>query len=292
MTTQSPSPFALDPYAAPFGTFEPSAFLMAVRRNVIGAPGPYFFRRWLYKLFSHFTKGTNAPYDIEYLGSKFRIFIDENPQDKWVFRRGHHPEEEEFGIFDLYSNTNEMLFVDIGGNNGYFSVFGHTRLPQDARILAFEPHPRTYRKLLMNIAFNNANRVEPINVALGPEETVMTLRGDGTNNDGCYSLAHDSGKGIDVSVFPLHQALAERGVHKVDLLKIDVEGFEDRILGPFFQHAPTSLWPGRVIIETIHHTSGWEEDCIAMLKANGYEIENETRDNAWLVRNERGCAAT
>jgi hypothetical protein len=62
-----------------------------------------------------------------------------------------------------------------------------------------------------------------------------------------------------------------------------VGGFDIRLLS----HKETML-PCQDILTS----PGWEEDCIAMLKANGYEIENETRDNAWLVRNERGCAAT
>jgi hypothetical protein len=39
------------------------------------------------------------------------------------------------------------------------------------------------------------------------------------------------------------------GESAVDALKIDVEGFEDRVLTGFFAEAPQALWPRAVVIE-------------------------------------------
>ncbi|MGO9986260.1 MAG: hypothetical protein ACLPIX_18885 [Rhodomicrobium sp.] len=38
-------------------------------------------------------------------------------------------------------------------------------------------------------------------------------------------------------------AMAAEGVTRIDLLKIDIEGFEDRASMPFFRKTEGSLWP-------------------------------------------------
>lgn len=249
---------------------------------MINAPGPYFLKRWLYKIFTHFTKKRGLIIDTEYLGGKFRLFIDENGQDRWVFRRGYHPEHEEFSIFEKHANTG-CVFVDIGANNGYFAVLSAIRLGPDARVLSFEPHSRTFEKLKMNLAFNEIETVEPINCALGPSDSVMKPRVSNVA-DGCNTLAGGEGDGIDVKVTPLTSALTARSIDRIDILKIDVEGFEDEVLFPFFEAAPNTLWPTRIIIEKTNKESIWRRDCFELLAQCEYVVTHETLDNAWLSR--------
>lgn len=272
----------LDPSASPFGSFAPPARLMRLRALAINPHAPNFVRRQLRKVLAHLSKKRGIVLDMDYLGRHFRLYLDENGQDRWVFRRGRHPEEDELKLFDRFAGR-DWVFLDIGANNGYFAVMAGTRLGAGAKILSFEPHPTTFRKLLAALSFNNVRSVEPINTALGPEDAVMTLRvADAA--DGCNTLVGGSGAGVDVQVTPLASVLAARGIEKVDLLKIDVEGFEDQVLAPFFAAAPDSLWPDRVIIERTNRDRSWREDCFALLAARGYRIVNETMDNAWLVR--------
>ena len=47
----------------------------------------------------------------------------------------------------------------------------------------------------------------------------------------------------------LQRILADAAVDHVDALKIDIEGFEDRVLTPFFKDAPQGLWPRAIVIE-------------------------------------------
>lgn len=273
----------LDPVAAPFGAFSPSEQLQAARRIAIAGKGPTFVQRWLYKTFSHFTKKRGLIVDLEYLEARFRLFVDENGQDRWVFRRGHHPEEEELLGFADYAGR-DIVFLDIGANNGYFAVSAGKRISAGSRILSFEPHPRTFRKLQMHLAFNEIRQVEPLNLALGPEETTMTLHAS-SSADGCNSLV-GGGPGVPVPVRPLVDVLRERSIERVDLLKIDVEGFEDQVLFPFFENAPQSLWPQKVIIEKTNQATSWRRDCIALMTERGYRISKQTMDNAWLSRAE------
>ena len=51
------------------------------------------------------------------------------------------------------------------------------------------------------------------------------------------------GRGVVVRCRPLLAVVTEAGLAGIDALKIDVEGFEDKVLVPFFRDAPPSLWP-------------------------------------------------
>jgi len=81
----------------------------------------------------------------------------------------------------------------------------------------------------------------------------------------------------------LQRILHQAGVSRVDTLKIDVEGFEDRVLTGFFREAPASLWPHAVVIEHLSKNE-WLDDCIADMRARGYAETGKTRSNTLLVR--------
>ena len=81
----------------------------------------------------------------------------------------------------------------------------------------------------------------------------------------------------------LQRILGDAGVDHVDALKIDVEGFEDRVLTGFFRDAPQALWPRAVVIEHLSRDE-WQDDCIADMLARGYAETGKTRSNTLLLR--------
>ena len=91
-----------------------------------------------------------------------------------------------------------------------------------------------------------------------------------------------AGNAFRVPALRLQRILDEAGVSQVDALKIDVEGFEDRVLTGFFKQAPPSLWPRAVVIEHLSRNE-WLEDCIADMRARGYAETGKTRSNTLLV---------
>jgi len=95
-----------------------------------------------------------------------------------------------------------------------------------------------------------------------------------------------SADAIKVPSLRLTRILDEAGVTQVDALKIDVEGFEDRVLTGFFKEAPQSLWPRAVVIEHLSKNE-WQQDCIADMLARGFVETARTRSNTLLVRGSR-----
>ena len=92
---------------------------------------------------------------------------------------------------------------------------------------------------------------------------------------------------IRVRTRPLLAILDELQVTRIGALKIDVEGYEDRVLVPFLQEAPRGLLPDTVVMERCN-AHDWEVDPLALFAAAGYRIEKETRGNYILRRGALG----
>ena len=88
----------------------------------------------------------------------------------------------------------------------------------------------------------------------------------------------------EVDIVPLTDLLEENGLNRIDVLKIDIEGFEDQALAPFFDNADPSLWPKHVLIE-IAHQRLWQRDLMDMLAQRGYEEVFRTAENRLMSRN-------
>jgi hypothetical protein len=73
--------------------------------------------------------------------------------------------------------------------------------------------------------------------------------------------------------------VAEEGLRRIDAIKLDVEGAEDRILVPYLVEAPRPLRPRFMIIED--NRSVWKEDLLGLLERTGYVTQ--AAPNANLV---------
>ena len=127
-----------------------------------------------------------------------------------------------------------QVVLDVGANSGDYSRFVAQVAPT-ARILAFEPHPRTFATLSARVP---REAVEPLNIALGDREGRLQLH-DFAASDGSTqaSLSLESvrlyGEGTvshDVTCTTLDAFMAERGIERIAYLKIDTEGHDLAVL--------------------------------------------------------------
>jgi len=135
-------------------------------------------------------------------------------------------------LFDLVGPASQV--VDIGGNIGSFAL-RFARKAAQGRVVSFEPHPATFAKLKANKALNGIANLEVVNLGIGAEEAVHRLHQVVESNSGMNRIITGAEvdptlPSVEIRVVPLATGLAGTAIRKVDLLKIDVEGFEDAVL--------------------------------------------------------------
>jgi FkbM family methyltransferase len=127
------------------------------------------------------------------------------------------------------------VLLDVGANHGAYARYMHALSPQ-ARIYAFEPHPRTFENLRARLA--GLPGVTPVNAAMGAASGRLQLF-DFAGADGSTQASLDEaavkffgGETIahDVAVTTIDEFMAEQGIAEIDLLKIDTEGFDLAVL--------------------------------------------------------------
>lgn len=131
----------------------------------------------------------------------------------------------------------DACILDVGSNVGLTAI-GFDQLVPNGRIFAFEPSPRNYELLRKNLDQNACSRVEAINKAVGSgdgEVTFFDVRQYGAGSfavrdEAQLAVQHHSEEMIKVPCISIDGFVEDRSLDRVDLIKIDVEGFEIDVL--------------------------------------------------------------
>jgi FkbM family methyltransferase len=269
-----------DPSPAPFGAFAPNAAQAAIIRLAHrsrlkrGA-----FRPMLSRLVNLLRAG---PVDVAYQGASFRFYHQASATERGaLFNPDYNVEELDF----LRTHTPVGgVFVDVGANVGTYALALARHVGSDGKVIAIEPHPVTHARLAFNNAASGYSQVRLVAAAAGPVDGELMIETDGENLGASHVVSGQaSGKAFKVPSLRLQRILEEAGAAHVDTLKIDVEGFEDRVLTGFFANTRQTLWPRAVVIEHLSKDE-WQADCIADMRARGYAETGRTRSNTLLVR--------
>jgi FkbM family methyltransferase len=269
-----------DPSPPPFGAFAPNAAQAAVislahrSRLKRGA-----FRPMLSRLTNLFRAG---PVDVQYQGASFRFYHQASATERGaLFNPDYNREELDFLRAHLPTGG---VFVDVGANVGTYALPLAQAVGANGKVIAVEPHPVTHARLAFNCAASRLAQVTLVAAAAGSADGELLIETDGDNLGASRVVtAAPSANAIKVAARTLQHILADGGASHVDALKIDVEGFEDSVLAPFFKQAPEGLWPRAVVIEHLSRNE-WQDDCIANMLASGYAQAAKTRSNTFLLR--------
>jgi amino acid adenylation domain-containing protein/FkbM family methyltransferase/non-ribosomal peptide synthase protein (TIGR01720 family) len=190
----------------------------------------------------------------------------------------------------------DACVFDVGANVGLFTLFVRNRAPR-ATVYAFEPIPRVFESLRLNA--EAAGGVKPFQCALsntrgeaaftwyrhnsvisgrhagsGDVETVKTfLRNRGADDD----AASHAGEWLDSETVTcelrtLSDVIAEEGIERIDLLKIDVEKSELEVL----EGLDASDWARveQLVIE-VHDLDGRLATISRLLEMHGFTFAIE-----------------
>lgn len=130
------------------------------------------------------------------------------------------------------------LFVDVGANVGSYTILACAAVGADG--IAFEPVPKTFRRLLDNVRLNGLEtRVRCINKAAGATAGSVTFTTGLDTTNHVVADREPAAEGIDIETTTLDESLDGTAPF---LLKIDVEGYEM----PAIDGAERTLADGRL----------------------------------------------
>ncbi len=156
--------------------------------------------------------------------------------------------------------TPGAVAIDIGANLGEWSVPLARAVGAAGRVLAIEPMPRNAAALAKTLAANALRQAELLRFAVddhgGSAELAVPVVISARSDTGTARLgtAGPGEEAVGVELHTLDRIVAEHRLDRIDLIKIDVEGHERRVL----DGAAASLARFRpaLAIETGHETAG------------------------------------
>ena len=163
--------------------------------------------------------------------------------------------------------------MDIGAHIGYYTLILSRLVGPTGRVFSFEPVPINFRFLCDNISLNNCANVQPINRAVtNAHQQIAFEMPEDDPLPGTVSFVESNVRGNltveAVSLDELFLSVPDR----IDFLKVDVEGAEDKVLegarGLIARDHPN-------ILMEVHHFNGNLEERVtpATLRELGYQIE-------------------
>lgn len=142
---------------------------------------------------------------------------------------------EKAWLKNYLKNKKNPIVLDVGANVGNYSKYIF-KFNGNAKVFAFEPHPKNFQKLISNI---NEKNFKAYNVGVGGIEEKFELfdydTKDGSSHATLYKdVIKDLHKGNPIShtvnIIKLDEFISNENLEEIDLLKIDTEGNEFKVL--------------------------------------------------------------
>ena len=121
------------------------------------------------------------------------------------------------------------VFVDLGANEGYFTVLASRLVGPQGMVIAVEPQSRLQSVITANLKANNCCNVRLVKAVVSSETHKVNLALTSAINNGSSSLFKHTKyplPGEEVQSFTLGDLFALIEVKRCDLMKMDIEGAE------------------------------------------------------------------
>jgi FkbM family methyltransferase len=227
--------------------------------------------RLIERLLRLFKVNVNQEFDVVRDGLRWRL----NPADFvhadvfWLGRKDH---------YDVY-NLQQMLqpgdvFFDVGANFGYYSIVLAARLNKQCTIHAFEPNPPTLARLRHHVEINGLEDVVQLHDFALSDQAGTAALASKENNSGATNVVAADADSTLVRITTLDAFCDEQRLTRLDAMKIDVEGFEERVL--LGGRQTLSRWRPMLLLELeparLHDKQTSVERVVRLLQELGYAL--------------------
>jgi FkbM family methyltransferase len=241
-----------------------------------------FIRKAIWRYCNH--RKMDMPIHIEwYEGIRLQIYLG-NDLSKCLFIGGAY-EPNEFALLDK-EIAEGMVFVDIGANDGLYTLFAAAKVGDEGRVIALEPSRREFARLQANLRLNqggnvNAYRLGASNYNGFARLNIADYEHEGHNSLGelCYDSTVSHSEEIEVK--RLDDLLDEDEIASVDCVKIDVEGAEEAVLAGMrrilAEYKPLLLV--EVFEQSLRAQDSSSEMVLEFLRSFGYRLYSFDKSN-------------
>ena len=207
--------------------------------------------------------------------------------DKLTFIKVYFGRNENYEINFIKENSpNNSVFIDIGSNMGLYSqnIASLINKNKKIKIISIDAHPINNLRLKENLKLlkpkipNIFSYVKIKNCAVGDRNTTLNL-------DYSYGLANGfiskNKKNMSVKCKKLINIVNEEKIKHITNLKIDIEGFEDKVLITYLKTCKKKLIPRNIILE---HSlkKQWKKNLVNFLLNFGYKEIFKNKSNIIL----------
>jgi FkbM family methyltransferase len=180
--------------------------------------------------------------------------------------------------YDYYfPKLNEnCLVIDFGGQAGSFAC--RVAFLKKCRVITFEPDNENFKLLEQNIALNkNKKMISAVKAAISQTSGMRTFYLSDHANKGVHSFHYIGPIPVQVKCLDLQDVLKISDYHRIDLLKMDIEGEEHELIDTknikFFNKV------SRMVLEyhCQSHVQNRQplESLITKIKSLGFEIDKQ-----------------
>ena len=218
--------------------------------------------------------------DVVRFGLCWRLYKYDNVSEHRLLLRPNSFESVEIDAI-LALVEPGFTFIDVGANCGFYSLRIARALEGDGKVVSIEPHPVMRRRLEYNVNINSVPAPCIYGCVIGDRSGKVRLN-EGKGNLGRTRVSADGT--IEVEMRTLLDIVKDEQLERIDAVKVDVEGFEDRVLDSFLRDVPDRLLP-RMIVAEFSWNDSWESDWLDRAKRRGYREKTRTgNQNVILVR--------
>lgn len=258
-----------------YGTYAPNALqrvLIALGRATVLRRGA--FRSGMTRLILSLGRGK---LDIRFRGAAFRLNGERNLIEYGLLLV---PEYNRVDLdFLLEGAPEDAFFVDLGCNIGLYALTLGAARPS-GRVVAVDANPRMVAQIAWNAAAGEMKNIEVVHAAVSDREGTADLV---IRKDDVAIVAVEEAEGGGMPVRTLASIVAAAGLRRIDGLKVDIEGHEDRALVPFLDGCAPDLLPARIVIEKVGADIDYP-GCAAAFARHGFRLARRTRNNSLYVR--------
>jgi FkbM family methyltransferase len=166
--------------------------------------------------------------DVPVLGLSFGLPVRSGLARHLYKYRSYEPAIGNWAL-DRFEVGGGGLFIDVGANFGWYSCLFSRLAGGTGRVVAFEPEPDNFGLLAANLRRNACENVVALREGVAERPGELALHLYKASNPGRHSLLPAAGgETVTVPVVSLDERLQALGLadRAVDLIKIDIEGFE------------------------------------------------------------------